>query len=208
VGARWVEACERDQTEASVEGLEWKETEAVAVAAGYQEEPEEEEEEEEEVEEVEEEVIPVKTSRKPPRRKRARAVEIPRDEAGNVILPFSIGRLTVTSLGEIKHASHCTKKTLYPIGYQVENERFSYKHPKLKVRYSFQILAGSEENSLVFRVVCGHDVQNPLEGATPSEVCLQVATLLAKANEKEPPKSGKKNCFYLFLFFFIIFFEK
>ncbi len=51
------------------------------------------------------------------------------------MLPFTLGGLTVTALGQLRPgAAFCSPSALYPTGYAAESVRPSYKHPTVKVR--------------------------------------------------------------------------
>lgn len=53
---------------------------------------------------------------------RKKPVEIPRDEDGNIKLPFQIGSLNILSLGSVVHdrPSFHSERYIWPVGYCVE----------------------------------------------------------------------------------------
>jgi actin-related protein len=186
VGPSWVVGCEAAQSEVPVLGHEWKEEEALRVAEGVEEEEEEEEKSK-----------PAAPKKKKARKRKARRRAGPvvvRDENGAVVLPLTLGTLTVNALGVLEGlgASFHSEDALYPVGFVSESVRPSYKHPATKVKYTFSIEAGAE-GVPQFRVVCAHDLGNPIVGASSTEVCMRVASLLAEAKGEKAPSRGPKG---------------
>ncbi len=183
VGPSWVEACEGGRCEAPTLGHEWKEEEALEAAGSGEEAA---------AEEAQQETAPKKTAKKKKTKKRAarRAADVPRDGDGAVVLPFTVGTVTVTSLGELVAGDkYCCETALYPVGFASEAMRPSYKHPAVKVRYQMSVERGEE--GPLFRLVCPHDTANPLVGSSADEVCLRAATLLAEASDKMAPSKAR-----------------
>lgn len=109
-----------------------------------------------------------------------------RDEQGGVVLPLVLGKHTLHSLGAIVPAYHDAKH-IYPVGFRVDSQLTSYKHPELKVGYEFHIADGGAAPS--FHVTCGHDRDNPIVAPSVDEAIAQLAERLSAAKGKAT-KSG------------------
>jgi hypothetical protein len=135
VGPSWVEACETGRCEAGVTGHEWREEEALQAAGDGAADETEKEKEAGGEKDGEDEFKPDSSATEPKNKqsRKRREADVPRDETGAVILPFSVGGVTVTALGELRAAAHCSATALYPLGYAAEAVRPSYKHPAVKV---------------------------------------------------------------------------
>jgi hypothetical protein len=203
VGPSWVEACEAGRCEAAVTGHEWREEEALEAAGDGEEKPEEKKKQDEEGDE-EFKPEPAAEGKSKQTRKR-READVPRDETGSVIVPFTVAGVTVTSLGT--RVAHCSPTALYSIGYAAEAMRPSYKHPSVKVcisfffsffflsylaqvRYQYTVEEGPE-GGVLFRLLCPHDPGNSLTGTSPDAVCSAAAALLA---EQAGKKTNSAKC--------------
>ena len=74
-----------------------------------------------------------------------RSADIPRDENGNVMLPFKLGGITYHSLGKINPApGFHSDKYIWPVGFTSSRIFFSIKNPDNKIRYMSRIVDGGD----------------------------------------------------------------
>ncbi len=219
VGPGWVAACEQQQCEASTAEHVLEESAALRMAEEeetlrMQKEEEEEQKQQQQQQEQEDEDKNIKKKkqaaaktkkkknttaaarkRKQRSKKKSGAAAVPRDETGAVVLPLTLGALTLVSLGALEGrgpAFHCAD-ALFPVGFVSESVRPSYKHPATKVRYVFSVELAPDGESPQFRAVCAHDTANPIVGSSTSEVCMRIATLLAEAKNEKPPSRAPRG---------------
>lgn len=189
VGASWVAACEAARGEAPLPPHLLAESSALRLALQHQEEAEEEQQQTRRTK-----TKKTKTTTK--KKKRAgTTTAVPRDASGAAVLPLTVGAVTVSALGALagRGAAFHAPRALYPVGYAAEALRVSHKHPPARVRYCFSVEAAPDDSAPLFRAVCMHDPANPIVGASPSEVCMRVATLLAEARQQPPPTRAPRG---------------
>ncbi|GAB0096609.1 transforming growth factor beta regulator 1 [Sergentomyia squamirostris] len=112
--------------------------------------------------------------------KAAQMVEITIDANGHPTqYPFSVGHLTISSLGEIVHdrPGFHTEQWIYPVGYTAMRIYGSIRDPRRKTIYTCKIVDGG--SGPVFEITIESDPDILISGATP-DACH--ATLLQYLN--------------------------
>ncbi|KAI8140842.1 F/Y-rich N-terminus-domain-containing protein [Fennellomyces sp. T-0311] len=137
--------------------------------------------EEDQLADEDEEMVKVE----PPKPKRAtvsrrKPVEIPRDEDGNVILPFQIASLKVLNLGTVVHdrPSFHSERYVWPVGYCVERTYMSMVDPDNQTTYTCQVQDGGETPLFTIRAADAPD--DEMSARTPTGAW---ALVIKKANE-------------------------
>ncbi|KAI9255798.1 F/Y-rich N-terminus-domain-containing protein [Phascolomyces articulosus] len=145
-------------------------------------EGEEDEEEDQLMDEDEDIVVKVEP---PPKLKRTtsrtrKPVEVPRDEDGNVILPFQISSLKVLELGEVVHdrPSFHSERYVWPVGYCVERTYMSMVDPENQTTYTCQVQDGGE--TPLFTIRAADAPEEEMSARTPTGAW---ALVIKRANE-------------------------
>ncbi|KAI8095095.1 F/Y-rich N-terminus-domain-containing protein [Gilbertella persicaria] len=142
-----------------------------------QQEEEEDEEEEDELDEDDDHDTPAPKKTRISRRKR---VTIPRDENGNIQLPFQIASLNVISLGKIdwERPGFHNERYIFPIGYTVERTYMSMVDPHNQTTYTCKVEDG--QDGPLFTLQASDAPSIELSARTATGVW---ALVLKKANE-------------------------
>ncbi|CAO3641825.1 unnamed protein product [Mucor hiemalis] len=124
----------------------------------------EEEEEEEEEDQLDEDDEATSVSAPAPKKRtsRKRVLSIPRDENGNVILPFQIASLNVISLGKIEssRSQYHNDRYIFPIGYTAERTYMSMIDPSIQTTYMCRVEDGGEGPLVKYKYVSNEIVLN------------------------------------------------
>eukprot|EP01135_Chromosphaera_perkinsii_P000588 Nk52_evm9s128 gene=Nk52_evmTU9s128 len=118
-----------------------------------------------------------------------RAPAIPKDENGNVILPFKLGGITYHSLGKInpKPGFH-SDKYIWPVGFTSSRIFFSIKNPDNKIRYMSRIV--DDEDGPKFEVSSEEDPEIVISGPSPTK---SWATILRAVNEARKKPDARNS---------------
>ncbi|KAI7859849.1 F/Y-rich N-terminus-domain-containing protein [Circinella umbellata] len=147
-------------------------------------EGEEDNEEEDQLMDEDEEMVKVETP--PTKLKRAtssrtrKPVEVPRDEDGNVILPFQISSLKVLELGKVVYdrTSFHSERYIWPVGYCAERTYMSMVDPENQTTYTCKVQDGGETPLFTIRAADAPD--DEMSARTPTGAW---ALVIKQANE-------------------------
>ncbi|KAL1930228.1 hypothetical protein VTP01DRAFT_1382 [Rhizomucor pusillus] len=168
---RKVQALQRgkrqSKTAVDTDNMETSQQEDVEEEDELDEGEEDEEEEDELVEEDEEMAEPSKTIKRQGS-SRKKPVEIPRDEDGNIKLPFQIGSLNILSLGSVVHdrPSFHSERYIWPVGYCVERTYMSTVDPNGQTTYTCRIEDGGD--GPVFTIHAADAPDKEMSAKTPT----------------------------------------
>ena len=105
----------------------------------------------------------------PEKKKRKRNVdkvkkyqEIPRDEQGNLILPCSLGVVTLEALGTVvfDRPAYHTERYIYPVGYTASRQFMSTVDPNGTTKYTCSVLDGGDAPK--FQIVAQDNPDQPV----------------------------------------------
>ncbi|CAM0138288.1 transforming growth factor beta regulator 1 [Umbelopsis sp. WA50703] len=114
---------------------------------------------------------PIPKRRPPPIKKRPsakrmrKAVDIPKDENGNLILPIQIGSFQLLSLGKVElREGYYNERYIWPVGYCIKRNYMSMKNKHENTDYCCTI--EEDGDSPKFRIVADDNPDEPIEAAT------------------------------------------
>ncbi|KAI8969966.1 F/Y-rich N-terminus-domain-containing protein [Mycotypha africana] len=147
-----------------------------------EEDEDEEEDEEDELEEDDSEPMP-----KRQRVSRRKRVVVPRDENGNIQLPFQIASLNVLDLGKIewKRPAYHNDRYIFPIGYTVERTYMSMVDPDNQTTYTCKVEDGGDGPLFTLKAADAPDIELSARTATGAW-----ALVIKRANEVRQKESA------------------
>ncbi|KAG0172710.1 transforming growth factor beta regulator 1 [Apophysomyces sp. BC1015] len=118
---------------------------------------------------------------------RRKRVEIPRDENGNVQLPFSIASLTILNLGKVvwDRASFHSERYIWPVGYCVERTYMSMVNPNNQTTYTCKV--EEDQDAPLFTIRAADAPDQELSAKTPTGAW---ALVIKRANEVRHKESA------------------
>ncbi|KAI9261382.1 F/Y-rich N-terminus-domain-containing protein [Phascolomyces articulosus] len=115
------------------------------------------------------------------RKSRYRLVSVPKDDAGDYILPVQLGTIKLISLGQIltTPASYHNNRYIFPVGYKIERVYKSMVNPDNLVTYTCEIKQG--QTAPKFCITPGDQPGNCIEKDNPTAAW---STVMKEANRE------------------------
>ncbi|KAI7854915.1 F/Y-rich N-terminus-domain-containing protein [Circinella umbellata] len=115
------------------------------------------------------------------RKSRYRLIAVPKDEAGDYILPVQLGTIKLISLGQILTTppSYHNNRYIFPVGYKIERVYKSMVNPDNLVTYTCEIKQG--QSAPKFCITPGDQPDNCIEKDNPTAAW---STVMKEANKE------------------------